>query len=156
MVYSVLLLSTCQGATEICLVLLSWSSIFVFSLSPLCAAPNVIQRASLGILLVLYIYLQFVFQSFFEVVGVSGKDCRWSGMCSLQGQINEIGVLEQPACRKFDCLLAREAEASGEGTRGFAWYGRSRECGVSVGWWSLISWSFWFICSICFRESLRW
>ena len=51
--------------------------------------------------------------------------------CSLQGPIDDMGVLYQPTCRKMACLLAGEAEADGVRGQWLSPYMEALESSVS-------------------------
>lgn len=95
MVCYVLLLSVFHGAGEVSFGPISWSSPLFLS-----------------------VQLKPVLQSLLEVTGnrsVLGQS--WT--CSLQDSICAVGVFEEPTCRKFTCLLSREAKAGRGGSLGF-------------------------------------
>lgn len=60
-------------------------------------------------------------------------------ICSLQGPVVGMGIMEQPTCSKLSRWLTGEAEAGGRGAGGFDPVWRAER----VRWlgWSLTSWS---------------
>lgn len=79
---------------------------------------------------------------------------KWSVPCSLNGTMDEVGVLEQPSSWMFACWLARVYEAGGERNGGLLLHGGPRELGFPSGGLSFNS-RFSLCCSrLCFRVPL--